>query len=163
MSVEVYLLLKSKHGKRKKAFRSVKRGELIEPIPADQKLHTHEDPPHNYRQCTDHEITLYATEQDVAPLNGSEAFYLQAVETYSARTQMYISDTLRLVTNLEIDDKVSVRLEKGVANGVIRHIGAHKENPGIHFGVEILVCTLRLISFACTCTCSYQNTVLVFC
>ena len=142
MSAEVYLLLKTKTGKRKKTVRSVKKGELVEPLLTDQKARTRDEAQHNFRQLTDPETTLYASVEDVTPLNGSEALFLQAIETYSARTQMYISNTLQLVTALKEGDKVSVQMEKGVANGRIRHIGAYQDKPGLYFGVELLVRTL---------------------
>ena len=137
----MYLLLKPKLGRKKKIV-PLKRGELVVSIPEDQKVHTRDEPQHNFRQLTDPETTFFASVEDVTPLTESEALFLQAVESYSARTQMYISNTLQLVTTLKEGDIVSVQMEKGVANGKISHIGVYQNKPGIYFGVELLVCTL---------------------
>ncbi len=71
---------------------NVLRGELLVPIPWDKITPRNDgEKPHNHRVKSDATITLYCTEQEVAPLDNYEFLLYEAVSSPSVRFSMFLS------------------------------------------------------------------------
>ncbi len=74
---------------------NVLRGELLVPIPGDKIISRNDgEKPHNHRVKGDATITLYCTEQVVAPLDNYEFLLLEAVSSPSVRYSMFLSGNI---------------------------------------------------------------------
>ena len=116
------------------------RGELLlgTTIPArDGRL--------NYHLARDPSITLYCTEDDVAPLSDYDYKLVIAVKTRESRYGLFQKDILDWGSNLKEGDLVYVALPSKCPApsqhvvAVIRYIGPLPNEEGVQFGVEIQV------------------------
>ena len=123
------------------------RGELVEPIPGDELTPRSEgQKPYNYHWKKDPAVLLYCNEYDVAPLSDKEFILLEAIQTPAARYEMFISgEKLDWGCNLKPGDTVYVSIPSLAvfssqrAAAVIRYVGGLPPEPGLMFGIEIMV------------------------
>ncbi len=135
----------------------VLRGELLVPIPGDEivprsgRYYGYE--PNNYRVKKDPSISLYCSEQVVAPLNQYESLLLEAVPTPSARFSLFLSDNMwDWGQRLKVGDDVFVLVSGQVPSPTqlmpraaakvrcVGGLGTGDDVPkGVFFGVEIMV------------------------
>ena len=123
----------------------VHEGEIVVEIPLNERSTT-DHPPHNYRLCTEPNVTLYAPPTDVLPLYGAEVDYLLAVHPPSVRFKLSLqTDVLKSKMEIKVGDIVLFKLKinedapESYAHGKIRHLGKLPEHDGVYFGIEILV------------------------
>ena len=131
----------------------VVRGELLVSIPGNEISPRNDGPkPHNYRLKRDLSVSLFCKDNgdDIAPLGDYEFLLLQGIRSQSARYEVFISrdDMLEWGSKLKLGDRVYVGIPAPTtsplqyAAAVIRYVGGLELEPGLHFGVEIM---MRLI------------------
>ena len=130
---------------RKYSSVAVVRGELLVPIPENEITPRSDgQTPHNYRLKQDPTVTLFCKEDDIAPLTNYEFLLLEGIKSHMARFDVF-SNQLDWGSKLKPGDAVYVGLPTQhavpvhYAEAVIRYVGALKTEPGIQFGVEIMV------------------------
>ena len=160
MDEEHYLLMKDTPGEKapgtfKKivgmtSTKRVLRGELLRRIPREEPLIVSDvvQPP-KYSVERDPAITLFAVDDDIAPLNIDDYYLLKAIESPTDRFRVF-SDPhwLEWGANLKVDALVYVCLpspNKSVptwSQAIIRYKGPVRNLFGMNFGVEIMVSIL---------------------
>ena len=139
---------------------NVLRGELLVPVHGDKiVLRNDGKKPHNCQVKGDPTITLYCSEEDVAPLGNYEFLLLEGIQSRDARYQTFISTGhLDWGLKLKSGDEVYV-IVPGFSSGStavatqatpraaakVRYVGGLETNSlniGITFGVEITVGSL---------------------
>ena len=128
--------------------KTVYRGELLLTIPRVKVIARKDGkPPHNYQLASDPAVTLFCTEDDVAPISDYEYHLLTGVKSREARYEIFQKDILDWGTKLKEGDFVYVATpSKSLAPNqwavsVIKFIGPLPNEHGMQFGVEILVST----------------------
>ncbi len=133
---------------------TVLRGELLVKIPGNAIVIRNDgQKPNNYQVKGDATISLLCDAQDVVPLGNYEFLLLESVKTPGARFSLFHAGTiLDWGQNLKSGDDVYVAVPGLTASNVAVHtpraaakvrfvggLGAEGEEPGIFFGVEIIV------------------------
>ena len=123
----------------------VKRGELLFPIRDITPQKCGDKPPHNYRLAGDRNVTLYADEQAVSPLTPKEFDMLEGIKLPHDRYKVLTTEGwLEWGASLKLGSAAFVALE-GIGGGpvttelVVRFVGRIGDEPGVKFGVEIMV------------------------
>lgn len=138
---------------------NVLRGELVEPIPGDElTLRREGQKPYNYRWKKDPAVLLYCHEYDIAPLSDKEFLLLEGIQTPNARYEVFISgEKLDWGCNLKPGDTVYVSISSLTvlpsyrAAAVVRYVGGlvhlpgMPHQPGLMFGIEIVVSTCVMV------------------
>ena len=132
---------------RKKKDVAVLRGSLLIALSPKDAPPPRVDgkPAHNY-SVHNEDITLYCSEQDIAPLNNYEFQLLSGISTLGARFDAFVNDNLEWGSKLKMGATVYVALptKEAIANtgcqAVVRWIGTLPGETGITFGIEITVC-----------------------
>ena len=122
------------------------RGELLLTIPR-VKITPRKDgkSAHNYQLASDPAVTLFCTEDDVAPISDYEYHLLTGVKSREARYAVFQKDILDWGSKLKVEDFVYVALPSKslvpnqCAVSVIKYIGPLQNEQGMQFGVEIQV------------------------
>ena len=158
MSEERYLLMKDTPGEKatgtfkkivgfSNSQKQVLRGELLQPIPPRDIQTRSDGSQHNYSLERDPNVTLYAMEDDISPLNVDDYRLLRAIDSPFDRFRVF-SDPhwLEWGARLNIGDQIYVRLPSPNVSGstnwsfaIVRYKGAVETLPGTNFGVEIMV------------------------
>ena len=152
---EVAILLKDVHGERsqgriagllRSGVKLVCRGELLLTLPKIKVIPRKDGKPaHNYQLVSDPAVTLYCTEDDVAPLSDYEYNLMDAIKSREARYEVFQKEILDWGSELRIGTYVYATLPSKAlvfnqrAVSVIRYIGPLPSERGIQFGVEIIV------------------------
>lgn len=129
---------------------NVLKGELLELIPGDALVPRNEgqnfQKPYNYRLVKDPSVALYCSEYDVAPLSEKEFLLLEAVQSQSARYEVFIAgNKLEWGCGLKPGDPVYVSVPGPTvipnchAAAVVRSVGGLLPDQGLIFGIEIMV------------------------
>ena len=135
---------------------NVLRGELAIKIP---------DKPckdgHNYQTVyTDQSATFYDEDEhsEVAPLLGNQALLAAGVKSNEEWYHLFVTDKLHWGSTLRVNDAVQVSLKHVQptdteatlkATAEIQYIGPVKGDPGVTFGIEIVV--NMLCYYSCSC------------
>ena len=146
-----------------KSSKVVRHGELLHDLYPRVKAIPRKDGKlaHNYQLASDPSVTLFCTEDDVAPLNdyeykllvaikSREARYdyeyklLVAIKSREARYDVFQKKILDWGSQLKVGDDASVILPGVVLNqtsvlSTIKYIGQLSNDQGIQFGIEIMV------------------------
>ncbi len=115
---------------------NVIRGELL--------FKYEESPPFNYMLNRDHTICLSCDDTDIAPLNREGFLLLEAIDLASDRLATF-GDKLEFGVNVEKGTAVHVTIPglnlfvNEHVQAVVHYKGTIGNQPGIYFGVEILV------------------------
>ena len=153
MDAETVLLLKdaqgARSGKKKGLLKltpslgTVCRGELL----LKDKVTQYKDgeTAHNFKAASDPSVTLRCTEDDVAPLSSNQFHLLKPIKSREACYNAFQKGLLDWASKLKKDDLAYVILLTNLVQEqyvlvVIRYIGSLQTEPGIWFGVEIVVC-----------------------
>ena len=154
---EAVILLKDIQGEKnlgileglfKSNARPVHQGELLLSLPRAKVAPRRKDgnPAHNYQLSNDPSITLFCTEDDVAPLSDRHEYHLmEAVKSREARFEVFQNGKLDWGSKLMEGTVVLVTLpSKSSASNqhaisIIRYVGALPNEHGVNFGVEIWV------------------------
>lgn len=156
MATEAALLLKDIQGEKSLGkiggfFRSnskltVYRGELLLTIPRVKVIpHRDKKPAHNLQLASDPAVTLFCTEDDLAPICDYEYHLMGAIKSREARYEVFQKDILDWGSKLKAEMVVHVLLpsKAPVPNqqvlAIIRYIGPLPNESGVQFGVEIMV------------------------
>ncbi len=156
-----FILLKDSEGEgraripqvlRRPPTSKVLRGELLVPIPGDEIVPRNDgQKPHNYRVKKDPSISLYCSEQDLAPLGQYKILLLEAVSTPNARFSLFLSDNMldwgqRVKTGDDVFVVVPPYHHTQLmprAAAKVRCVGGlgtdDNVQKGVFFGVEIMV------------------------
>ena len=129
---------------------NVLKGELLEQIPGDALVPRSEGQnvlkPYNYRLLKDPAVAIYCSEYDVAPLSDKEFLLLEAIQSLSARYEVFIvGNKLEWGCGLKPGDTVYVSIPGPTvtpnqrAAATIRYVGGLPPEPGSMFGIEITV------------------------
>ena len=161
MAGEAVILIKDLQGEKsgkiagllKPSSKNICRGELLLTLPRD-KIVPRKDgkPAHNYHVASDPGVTVFCTEEDVAPLSGYEYHLLAAVKTKGGRYDVFQNDRLDWGSKLTHGTFVHATLpsKSPVPNqpvvSKIHYVGALPNENGVQFGVEIMV---RLTDLIC--------------
>ena len=128
--------------------RPVHRGELLLSLPRAKVIPRKDGkPPLNYRLANDPYVTLFCTEDDVAPLSDHEYHLMEAVKSREAGFKAFQNGLLDWGSKLMEGTVVYVTLpsKSPVSNqhaiSIIRYIGPLPNEHGVKFGVEIWVST----------------------
>ena len=135
---------------RKQSSVVIVRGELLVPIPGNEISPRNDgQKPHNYRLKKEPSVSLFCKDDgdDVAPLGDYEFLLLEGIKSRSVRYDVFISrdDMLEWGSKLKVGDVVHVGIPAQTtvptqyAAAVIRYVGGLKTEPGVQFGVEIMV------------------------
>ena len=120
---------------------NVLRGELL----IGTHIDGHVDGQHfNYMLSRDESVFLFCSEMDVAPLNGEEFLLLDAITQQWDRLHAFTS---RLDWAIKLKQGMGVQVKIPVANisvpryarGTVHYKGELDGEPGMMFGVEIMV------------------------
>ena len=125
----------------------VYQGELLLTIIPKVKAVPRKDgkPAHNYQLSSDPAVTLFCTEDDMAPISDYEYHLLSGVKSRDVRYKVFQKDLLDWGSKLREGTFVNVALpSKSPLSGqhavsVIKYIGPLPNERGIQFGVEIQV------------------------
>lgn len=125
------------------------RGEVLLTIPRAKVIPRKDGKPaHNYQLAlSDPAVTLFCTEDDVAPINDYEYHLMTGVKSREVRYEVFQKDILDWGSKLKEGEFVYVALpsRSPVSNqcavSVIKYIGPLPNEHGIQFGVEIEVST----------------------
>ena len=124
----------------------VLKGILLCSIPDKEQVPRHDEKPaHNYRVYKNDMVTLFCSEQEVAPLTNKEFELLNGIKSSRARYEVFLNGVLDWSLRLIPNDMVYVILpsKQSIGNirvrAVVRWIGVLPNEDGIHFGVEIMV------------------------
>ena len=151
-STEAVILIKDLQGERTgkvvglKSSKNVFRGELLLSIPRN-KIVPRKDgkPAHNWQMANDPGVTVFCTENDIAPLSDHEYYLLAAVKSREDRYDVFQQDRLDWGEKLQLGDLVFATLpsKSPVPNqrviSKIQFIGPLPNENGLLFGVEIMV------------------------
>ena len=129
---------------------NILKGELLEQIPGDALVPRTEGQnvlkPYNYRLVKDPAVAVYCSENDIAPLSDKEFLLLEAIQSVSARYEVFIvGNKVEWGCGLKPGDPVYVSIPGATvtpnqrAAAVIRYIGGQPPDPGLMFGIEITV------------------------
>ena len=126
---------------------NVLRGELVEPIPGEELIRRSEGQrPYNYRVKKDPAVLLYCDPDDIAPLADKELVLLEPIQTPAKRFDVFVSgDKLEWGCNLIPGYTVYVSIPgltvfpSQHVRAVIRYVGGLPSEPGLWFGIEIMV------------------------
>ena len=131
----------------KSSTKAVYRGELLLRLPRVKVTPRRKDgkPAHNYQIADDPSVTLFCTEDDVAPMSDYEYHLMEAITSREARFHVFCKDILDWGSKLKegtfvymtLPSKTPVSSQRAVS--VIRYIGPLPNERGIQFGVEIEV------------------------
>ena len=126
------------------------RGELLLPLSRNKVIPRRDGKPdHNYQVASDPAVTLFCTEDDVAPLDEQDYNLLAAIRSREARFEVFQKDRLEWGTKLKYEDFVYATLpsKSPVPNhpvaSKIQFIGPLPNENGVFFGVEIMVCIVK--------------------
>ena len=155
MAAEAAFLLKDIQGEKslgkiaglwKSNSKLVCRGELLLTIPRVKVIPRKDGKSaHNYQLASDPAVTLFCTEDDVAPISDYEYHLLTGVKSREARYGVFQKDVLDWGSKLKEGEFVYVALPSRTpvssqcAVSVIKYIGPLPNEHGIQFGVEIQV------------------------
>ena len=155
MAAEAAILLKDIQGEKsqgriagllKSGIKPVCRGELLFTLPRVKVIPRKDGKPaHNYHLASDPAVTLFCTEDDVAPLSNYEYNLMVAVRLREARYGVFQKDNLDWGSKLKAKKLVYVALPSKAAVpsqralAIIRYIGPLPNENGVQFGVEIMV------------------------
>ena len=150
MASEAAILLKDIQGEKRGWLKSIakliSRGELLLTISRDKVIPRKDGkPPHNYYHANDPAVTLFCTEDDVAPLGDYEYRLMEAVKSREARYDVFVKDVLDWGSKLKPGMFVNATLpsESPVPNQAtvsrVGYVGPLPNERGIRFGVEIMV------------------------
>ena len=153
MAAEAAFLLKDIQGEKKIAgffgsSKRVSRGELLLTIPRFKVIPRKDGKPaHNFQLASDPAVTLFCTEDDVAPISDYEYHLMVAVKSREARYEVFQKDVLEWGSRLKegnfvyvvLPSKSPVPSQRAVS--VIKYIGSLPKKDGMQFGVEIQVST----------------------
>ena len=130
----------------KSSAKAVYRGDLLLTLPRVMVVPRKDGKKaHNYQLASDPSITLYCTEDDVAPMSDYEYHLMAAVKSREVRYEIFQKDILDWGSKLKEGTFVYVTLpsKSPVSNqravSVIRYIGPLPNEHGIQFAVEIQV------------------------
>jgi hypothetical protein len=152
MATEAAFLLKDAQGEKssgkigglfKPNSKLVCRGELLLTTPRVKRIPRKDA--HNYQLASDPAVTLFCSEDDVAPISDYEYHLMAAVKSREARYEVFQKDVLDWGSKLKEGTFVYVALlsKSPVPNqnavSVIKYIGPLPNEHGILFGVEIQV------------------------
>ena len=155
MASEAAILLKDIQGEKnygkitgllKSGVKSVYRGELVLTLPRVKVIPRKDGKPaHNYQLASDPAVTLFCTEDDVAPLSDYEYHLMAAVKSREARYEVFQKDILdwgsklvaEMIVHVGLPSKAAVSNQHALA--IIRYIGPLPGENGVQFGVEIMV------------------------
>ena len=126
----------------------VYRGELLRTIPRVKVIPRKDGKPaHNHQLASDPGVTLFCTENDVAPISDYGYHLMVAIKSREARYEVFQKDILDWGSKLKVEDFVYVALPSKSpvpsqrAVSVIKYIGPLPKKDGMQFGVEIQVST----------------------
>ena len=150
-------------GLGKKGSVNVLKGTLLCSIPDKEQVPRQDGKPaHNYRVYKNDVVTLFCSEQEVAPLTNNEFHLLNAIKSPGARFEVFVNGVADWGSKLKLNDMVYVTLPSKQAIGnqrvraAVRWIGVLPNEDGIKFGVEITVCVIilpamcvRIITYFC--------------
>ena len=134
--------------------RNIIRGELLYPI-HDNTPQKGGKPPHNYRLAGEKTTTLYADMQDTSPLSQGEFEILEGIKKPYDRYKVFSAEGwLEWGTSLRAGSVAFVAVE-GIGGRpittevVVQFLGKIGDEPGVKFGVEIMVrlVTLQYIMY----------------
>ena len=159
--MEKYILLLDRVGERSESgfggmFRravgrqstaNVLKGELLEKNHGDTRSEGHNfQKPLSYRLVKDPSVTVYCSAGDIAPLSDKEFLLLEAIQSLSARYEVFIvGNKLEWGCGLKPGDPVYVIVPGRTVipnrrtTAVIRYFGGLPPEEGLMFGVEITV------------------------
>lgn len=129
---------------------NILKGELLEQIPGDgivpRNAGQNFQKPFNYRLVKDPAVAVYCSEFDVVPLSDKEILLLEAIQSQSARYEVFIAgNKMEWGCGLKPGDPVCVSIPGLMmipnqrAAAVIRYVGGLPPDPGLMFGIEITV------------------------
>ena len=131
---------------RKRSSVAVLRGELLAPIPGNEISERNDGKkPHNYRLKRDPTHSLYCHDHgdNTAPLSDYDVLLLEGITSRIARYEVYTSaNLLQWGSTLKNGDRVNVTLPSLApvpAAATVRYVGVLATQPGMYFGVEIMV------------------------
>ena len=162
MATEAALLLKDVQGEKthgkiaglwKSSSKIVYRGELILLLPRVKVIPRKDGKPaHNYQLASDPSLTLFCSEQDLAPMSDYEYHLMVAVKSREARFDFFQKDFLDWGSKLKTETVVYVALPSRAgllpnqrAVAIIRYIGHLPGENGVQFGVELTVSILHML------------------
>ena len=131
-----------------KSEQNVSKGTLLSSFIPNKKQVPRQDgnPTHNYQVYKNDVISMFCSEQDVAPLSNYEFQLLNGIKSPGARFEVFVNGVLEWGSKLKKDDIVSLCVPHltfrnlSVCSAAVRWIGILPSEDGIKFGVEILVC-----------------------
>ena len=152
MASEAAILLKDVQGEKSgkilqsKSAKQVCRGGLLLLLPRDRVIPRKDGrPAHNYQLASDPAVTLYCTEDDVAPLSDYEYHLMKGIKSRESRYEVFQKDLLDWGSKLKVEDFVYVTLPSKsplpnqTAVSRIEYVGPLPNENGVQFGVEIMV------------------------
>ena len=149
MASEAAILLKDIQGEKRGWLKSIAklicRGELLLTISRDKIIPRKDGKPaHNYYLANDAAVTLYSTEDNVAPLSDYEFHLMEAVKSREDRHDVFANDILDWGSKLKPGTFVNVTMpSKSLYNQLaisrIEYVGPLPNERGIQFGVQIMV------------------------
>ena len=156
MAAEGAILLKDIQGEKshgrivgllKSGAKAVYRGELLLTLPRVKVIPRRDGKPaHNYQLANDPTVTLFCTEDDVAPLSDYEYHLMEAIKLRETRYDVFQKEILDWGSKLKqgtyvyatlLPSKTLVSSQHAVS--VIKYIGPLPNERGVQFGVEIFV------------------------
>ena len=157
MAAEAAILLKDIQGEKnvgriagllKSGSKAVYRGELLLTLPRVKVVPRKDGKnAHNYQLASDPSVTLFCTEDDVAPVSDYEYHLMEAIKSREDRFDVFRKDILDWGSKLKEGTFVYVTLPSKTplsnqrAVSVIKYAGPLPNERGIQFGVEIQVST----------------------
>ena len=151
MASEAAILLKDIQGEKsgrilKPNSKQVYRGELLLLLPRVKVIPRKDcKPAHNYQLASDPAVTLYCSEDVIAPLADDEYHLLEAVKSREARFEVFVNDVLDWGSKLKPGIFVKATLpSKALVNNQstvsrVEYVGPLPNENGIQFGVQIMV------------------------
>ena len=154
MASEAAILLKDTQGEKSGRIQILKanstklicRGELLLTISRDKIIPRKDGKhAHNYYHANDTAVTLFCSEDDVAPLGDYEYRLMEAVKSREARYDVFLKASLDwgsklkagMYVNATLPSKSPVPNQPAVSR--IEYVGPLPNVPGIQFGVQIMV------------------------
>ena len=152
---EAAILLKDVQGEKslgkiggffKPSIKPVFRGELLLLLPRVKVIPRKDNKPaHNFQLANDPSVTVFCSEDDVAPLSDYEYNLMVAIKSRESRFDVFRKDFMDWGSKLKEGTFVYATLpsKSPVPNqralSVIRYVGPLPKEDGILFGVEIQV------------------------
>ena len=151
---EAVILMKDLQGEKsgkmggllKPSPKNVYRGQLLLSMPRSKVIPRKDgNPAHNYQLASDPAVTVFCTENDIAPLSEYEFHLLAGVKSREDRYEVFQHDRLDWGSKLKcghfvlatLPSKSPVPTQPVVSK--IQHIGPLPNENGVLFGVEIMV------------------------